>query len=360
VETASALEYAHAQKIFHGNLKPSDILVDEEGRVQVFDLGQAAVLGQLQSPNTPSYGTEDYRAPEVVQGAGMTPLSDQYSLGLIAVVLLSGLPAAEGLLALTARLQSGSNTSMHTRQPLSDLSQKVIEVLSRAISIHPEQRFRSMAELKRALMTVFDQEVIAQTEPKPSPQQEHIPRRRKRRTLVPLAATGAIFLCFAITLPVLSSVWKGSDNGSTNRTRVTPLVDETQNSTTPIQGEGEPIATYEGSSPHDPGGSLTPVEATHDLGSMPTATDRAPSGNQPDATATLPPPETEAITPTETLQLTATQTMTSTATPTPTDTQSPSATPTQEPTPTPPSIPTIDPSKCKDMPDHPHYCTPTP
>lgn len=359
VETASALEHAHSHKILHGNLKPSDIFVDEEGRVQVFDLGQAAVLGQLRSPNTPSYGTEDYRAPEVVQGAGMTSLSDQYSLGLIALVLLTGLPVAEGLLALNARIQRGSSSPILAKQPLSHLSLKVIDVLSRAISIHPEKRFRSMAELKRALMTAFDHEAIPEIEPKPSPQQEHVHRRRKRRSLVPLAATVAIFLCFAITLPVLSSVWKGSDNGSPNGARVTPIVAETQGSTIPNQGEDDPIATNEGSSQHDPDGSVPPVEATHDLPSIPTATDKAPSGNQPAATATLQPPETEAITPTETLQLTATQTMTPTATPTPTDTQSPSATHTQEPTPTPPSIPTIDPSKCKDNPGK-NYCTPTP
>lgn len=359
VETASALEYAHFHRILHGNLKPSNILMDDEGHVQVFDFGQASVLGKLHSPNTPPYGGEDYRAPEVIQGPGMTPLSDQYSIGLIALVLLSSLPAAEALLALNARLQSGSNPRLQTKQPLIHLSQEVIEVLSRAISINPQQRFGSITELKRAFMTAFDDEEIPEIEPTSSPQQVHAPRRRKRRPLIALAAAIAIFLCFAITLPVLSSVWKGSDNGSPNGARVTPIVAETQDSTIPNQGEDDPSATNEGSSPHDPEGSVPTIEATHDSASMPTATDKASSGNQPEATATLQPPETEAITPTETLQLTATQTMTSTATPTPTDTQSPSATHTQEPTPTPPSIPTIDPSKCKDNPGK-NYCTPTP
>ncbi len=360
VEAASALEYAHSHKILHGNLKPSDIFVDEEGRVQVFDLGQAPVLGKLRSPNTPSCGTEDYQAPEVVQGAGMTPLSDQYSLGLIALVLLTGLPVAEGLLALNARIQRGSSSPILAKKPLSHLSPKVIEVLSQAISIHPEKRFRSMAELKRALMIAFDHEEIPEIEPKPSPQQKHIPHRRKRRPLVALAALVAIFLCFAITLPVLSSMWKGSDHDSTNGPQGTPIANETQNNAIPNQGEGNPTATDEGSSSHDPEESVLPVEATHDLPPIPTATQRTSSGNQPEATATPQPLETETITLTETMQLTATQTMASTATQTPTDTQLPSATPTQEPTPTPSSIPTIDPNKCNDKPGHPHYCTPTP
>jgi serine/threonine-protein kinase len=359
VETASALEYAHSHRILHGNLKPSNLLMDDEGRVQVSDFGQASVLGKFISPNTPAYSGEDYRAPEVIQGAGITPLSDQYSIGLIALVLLTGLPAAEALLALNARLQGGSNSRIQAKQSLVHLSHEVIEVLSRAISINPQQRFGSMTELKRAFLIAFDDVAIPEIEPISSPQQVHTPRRRKRRPLVALAAIIAIFLCFAITLPVLSSVWKGND-GSTTGTRVTPIAIETLNSTIPNQGEGDPIATNEGSSPHNPEASVPPVEATHDIPSMPTATEKASSGNQPEATATLQSLETETFTPTDTPQLTATQTITPTATHTPTDTQSPSATPTQEPTPTPPSIPTIDPSKCKDDPGHPHYCTPTP
>jgi serine/threonine-protein kinase len=360
VETASALEYAHSHRILHGNLKPSNILMDDEGHVQVFDFGQASVLGKLRSLETPPYSGEDYRAPEVIQGAGMTPLSDQYSIGLIALVLLTSLPAAEALLALNARLQSGSNPRIQAKQPLVHLSQKVIEVLSRAISINPQQRFGSMAELKRAFMTAFDNEEIPEIEPTSSPQQVHAPRRRKRRPLVALAATIAIFLCFAITLPVLSSFWKGSDNGSTTGTRLTPSANEPQHSTLSNQGESETTATNEGPSQQNPEATEPPAEATHDLPSIPTATERESSENQPEATATLQPIGTETITPTDTMQPTNTQTTTPTATQTQTDTQSPSATPTQEPTPTPPSIPTIDPSKCRDNPEHPHYCTPTP
>jgi len=363
VETASALEYAHSHRILHGNLKPSDILVDEEGHVQVFDLGQASILGKLPSPNTPPYGGEDYKAPEIIHAAGMTPLSDQYSIGLIALVLLTGLPAAEGLLALNARLQSGSNFAIQAKQPLVHLSQEVIEVLSRAISINPEQRFDSMAELKRAFMTAFANEEIPEIELKSSPQQVHASRRRKRRPMVALAGIIAIFLCFAITLPVLSSVWKGSDNGSTTGTRLTttpPSANEPQNSTLPNQGESETTATNEEPSQHNTEASEPPAEATHSLPSIPTATEEPTSENQPEATATLQPTGTETITPTDTLQPTNTQTMAPTATQTPTDTQSPSATPTQEPTPTPPPIPTIDPSKCHHKPGHPRYCTPTP
>jgi len=361
LETASALEHAHSHRILHGNLKPSKILVDEEGHVQVFDLGQASALGKLRSSGTGPYVGEEFKAPEVIQGVGLTPLSDQYSLGLIALVLLSGLPVAEGLLALNARLQSRPTSQKHARQPLSHLSQEVIQVLSRAISINPEQRFGSMGELKHAFITAFDHEEIPQNVPQSSPQQQvHVPRHRKRRPKVALVGIIVIFLCFAVTLPVLSSVWKGSNGASSPETRFTPNANETQNSTFSSQDESETMATNEGTTQHNPEASEPPAEATHDLPSMPTATQRTSSGNQPEATATLQPSGTETISPTETPQSTNTQTITPTTSQAPTDTQLPSTTPTQEPTPTPPSIPTIDPSKCNDKPGHPHYCTPTP
>ncbi len=360
VETTSALEYAHSHNILHGNLKPSDILVDEEGHVQVSDLGQASVLGKLRSPNTTRYGGEDYRAPEVIQGIGMTPLSDQYSIGLIALVLLTGLPVAEGLLALNARLQGSSVSSTQDKQPLGYLSREVIEVLASAISINPEKRFGAMSELKRAFMTVFDNEEIPQTEPQSSPQQVQAPRRRKRRPLLALAATIAIFLCFVITLPVLSSVWKGSVTDTTTGPRLTPSANEPQDSTLSIQSESETTPTIENPNQQNPEASEPPIEATHGLPSIPTVTEDTSAENQPVATATPLPSDTVTISPTDTLQPTNTLTLIPTTTQTPTDTQSPSATPTQEPSPTPPPIPTIDPNKCNDKPGHPHYCTPTP
>ncbi|HEY43650.1 MAG TPA: protein kinase [Anaerolineae bacterium] len=363
MEITSALEYAHSHGILHGNLKPSNILIDEEGHAQVTDLGQASVLGKLRSPGTPPYGGEAYKAPEVIQGAGMTPLSDQYSLGLIALELLTGLPVAEGLLALRDYLKGAPNRSTRGNQLSTQLSPKVVEVLSRAISINPEQRFDSMADLKRAFRTAFGKEASPLVESESSPQQVHTPQRRKRRTFIPLAAAMATILCFAITLPVLSSVWKESNNGSSSGTQLTPTtisVYELETGTLSNQDEGKPTAVNEELPEHDTDKSEPPTEAANQVATRPPATEGTPSGNQPEATATPPPTDILTITAAASSQPTNTLTITPAATPTPTDTQSPSATPTQEPSPTPPSIPTIDPSKCNNKPGHPHYCTPTP
>jgi serine/threonine protein kinase len=363
MELTSAMEYAHSHGILHGNLKPSNILIDEEGHVQVTDLGQAPVLGKLRSPGTPPYGGEAYKAPEVIQSIGMTPLSDQYSLGLIVLELLTGLPAAEGLLALRDHLKGAPNHSMRANYLSSRLSPRVVEVLSRAISIDPAQRFGSMADLKHAFRTAFEKEALPAVEHESSPQQVHTPQRRKRRSFVPLAVAMATILCIAITLPVLSSVWKEGNNGLPFGTQMTPTslgAYELEPGTLSNQVEDKPTAADEELSEQDTDRSDPPTEATNQVATKPPATEGTPFGNQPEATATIQPTDMLTVTAAASAQPTNTLTITPAATPTPTDTQFPSATPTQEPSPTPSSVPTINPSKCNDKPGHPHYCTPTP
>jgi serine/threonine protein kinase len=363
MELTSAMEYAHSHGILHGNLKPSNILIDEEGHVQVTDLGQASVLVKLRSPSTPPYGGEAYKAPEVIQGVGMTPLSDQYSLGLIVLELLTGLPAAEGLLALRDYLKGAPNHSTRGNRLSTQLSPQVVEVLSRAISINPEQRFSSMADLKHAFRTAVEKEASPVIEHESSPQQVHTPQRRKRRSFVPLAVAMATILCFAITFPVLSSVWKESNNGQPSGTQMIPTslnAYEPETGTLSNQNEGQPTAANEELSEQDSDKGEPPTEAANQVATRSPTTEGTPFGNQPEATATIKPTDMLTVTAAASAQPTNTLTITPAATPTPTDTQFPSATPTQEPSPTPSSVPTIDPDKCNDKPGHPHYCTPTP
>ncbi|MEN0063887.1 MAG: ATP-binding protein [Myxococcota bacterium] len=92
-----ALEACHRAGITHGDVKPDNIIVDDQGHPMLVDFGLAGGLG----------GTPDYAAPEVLaQGRGGPP-SDVYSLGLVAYQLWHGtLPDAELDWALAASRRS--------------------------------------------------------------------------------------------------------------------------------------------------------------------------------------------------------------------------------------------------------------
>ena len=348
VEVASALEYAHSCGVIHGDLKPSEILINENGQVHVVGFGQAPILRDLLQPDETETGSgQTYQAPEVLKGEWMTTSSDQYSLGLIALEMLTNQPAGKALNELKYRQQHGLNPPTRPRVLQIDLPQKVIDVLVRALMDHPSHRFASVAEMKRAYQAARGFEVPPRAETLPASRQDLPPRRRRRISILGLAAILAIAMCSLVTMPALSSAWKDIQKEIFPPRHATETLVNTKDS----QSSPIPDSIHEdlGATTSDPTNILqsSTRENTQQVETVvpdrlkPSATEQTSSVKPAEATST---PLVE-----------NTQTTTPTATMTPLITLSPS--PTTVPSLTPSTIPTI--KKCSDKPGHPHYCTPT-
>ena len=209
IEVASALEYAHSCGVIHGDLKPSEILINENGQVHVVGFGQAPILRDILHTDEPELGVgQTYQAPEVLKGEWMTTSSDQYSLGLIALEMLTNQPAGEALNALRYHRQRGLNPPTRPSLLQIDLPPKVIDVLFRALMDNPGRRFASVAEMKRAYQAARGFEGPLRAETMPAPKQNLPPRRRRRISVIGLATILAVALCSIVTMPALSSAWK--------------------------------------------------------------------------------------------------------------------------------------------------------
>jgi serine/threonine protein kinase len=104
-EIANILNVAHEKGVVHGEIKPTNILFDEEGNVHLAGLGCAPIVGMiLQSKEHDIDNGFTYSAPEVLAGKGITAASDQYSFAMIALEMLSRQPADE-MLQLIRRYQ---------------------------------------------------------------------------------------------------------------------------------------------------------------------------------------------------------------------------------------------------------------
>jgi serine/threonine protein kinase len=88
-DVAVALEVAHRKGVIHGDVKPANILITEEGRVKLTDFGMAR-LASRDSKDTPLLGTPAYWCPEQVLGKPQDARSDIFSLGVVLYEMVTG------------------------------------------------------------------------------------------------------------------------------------------------------------------------------------------------------------------------------------------------------------------------------
>jgi hypothetical protein len=90
-QVAEALDFAHSKGVVHRDLKPSNIMLLPDGAAKVMDFGIARARRFDGLTATGAFlGTPDYVAPEMIEGRGIDPRSDLYSLGVVLFELLTG------------------------------------------------------------------------------------------------------------------------------------------------------------------------------------------------------------------------------------------------------------------------------
>jgi predicted ATPase/DNA-binding CsgD family transcriptional regulator len=152
-QVASALQYAHDQRLIHRDIKPENMLLDGRSQVLLADFG-LALLTPTRSASTQAMdpamaGTAPYLAPEQIRGQPRAA-SDQYALAIAVYEWLSGQRPFQGT-PIEVAIQHVSAAPSPLHEHLPDLSPAVEEVVMRALSKAPEQRFPSVQDFATAL-----------------------------------------------------------------------------------------------------------------------------------------------------------------------------------------------------------------
>jgi serine/threonine-protein kinase len=137
---AEVLDFLHAKRWVHLDVKPENIMVAADGRVLLADFGVAQPFGPPQSHGTPAYVP-----PEVLTNRPVDAAADIYSLGVIAFEMLAGRTPFVGDSAIAVHHQT-----LHTPPPQLDRVERRIGnstawVVSRALAKEPQQRYVTAA-----------------------------------------------------------------------------------------------------------------------------------------------------------------------------------------------------------------------
>src|SRR5664279_5622985 len=124
IEIARALVAAHARHIVHRDVKPQNVLIDEEGSAKVTDFGIARTLDEEGlTADGRVLGTTDYVSPEQALGRPVTGQSDLYAVGIVLYEMLTGEVPFKGDNQVAGAMK-------HVREALPDVQSKRPEVSS--------------------------------------------------------------------------------------------------------------------------------------------------------------------------------------------------------------------------------------
>lgn len=169
-QIASALQYAHDEKIIHRDIKPENILLGRKYELLLSDFGIATVAHSTRTEFTQeTIGTITYMAPEQIQ-AHPRPASDQYSLGVVVYEWLSGTPPFYGSFTETAAKHM-LVPPPSLREKVPTLAPEVEQVVLTALAKEPTQRFGSVRAFATALEQASKGEKIVLSFPAPLSQQ---------------------------------------------------------------------------------------------------------------------------------------------------------------------------------------------
>jgi serine/threonine-protein kinase len=201
-EAALALGHAHRRRIVHRDVKPANIMVDDDGRVVLTDFGisKAVQSGSQPTGSGTIIGTPHYMAPEQARGQGVDGRTDQYALGVVGHRVLTGKPPFDG--------DAHSILYQHVFEPPPSLlalrpdTPKDLRIaLDRALAKEAKGRFRTMEDFASAVSGESSGTVTLVSSPAAA--------TKTLKALRPPADQGPVLVALATIAAIIVGAWMG-------------------------------------------------------------------------------------------------------------------------------------------------------
>jgi len=217
--------FAHKHGVVHRDLKPQNVIVDDEGKATVTDFGIARAGASEITQAGSVMGTPHYLSPEQAQGQGVTAVSDLYSVGVILYEALAGRVPFEADSAVAIAMKQVSHVPQRPSSLNPNVSPALDAVVMRALEKDPGRRFQSAEAFIAALDAALEDPtakgggtaafaplpppVVGADEAEAAELDPEEERRRRRRRWAMLAATAVLIgalLGFALTRDTTTGV----------------------------------------------------------------------------------------------------------------------------------------------------------
>ncbi len=255
IPVAKALGYAHQQGILHRDVKPSNILITNQGEPMLTDFGIAKILdmsdGQTLTGTGLGVGTPEYMAPEQGLGKEVDARADIYSLGVVLYELVTGRKPYTADTPIAVIFKHMTDPLPRPGEVLSGLSEEIEKVLLKALAKEPANRYQNMAELAAAIEKVSPDQIEKRTEETAHPQLVVAVQSDKtidgitplsgkdtsagivkqKQVMLKVWAIGVVILVLAVVMViVIQSIGKSTSTLQ----RATSLVSISKQTTTPV------------------------------------------------------------------------------------------------------------------------------
>jgi serine/threonine protein kinase len=184
-EICTAVGYAHKSEIIHRDIKPTNVLISNEGVVKITDFGVARGKTHPHLTSTGAViGTPYYMSPEQADGDDLTPRSDIYSIGIVLYEMVTGRKPFTGQNAhtVTARVIRGHYASPFFSSPYHSF--RLSRIINRAMKKNRNRRYATAEQMADALAGFVGWKKLAQKERIFTQLLETVARSKKMTTIV--------------------------------------------------------------------------------------------------------------------------------------------------------------------------------
>ena len=216
IRILAAVDHAHRNGIVHRDIKPQNIMVDNQGRVKVADFGiarlkAAQTTATEEGSNGSVLGSVHYFSPEQARGEVADEKSDLYSVGVVMYEMLTGQVPFDGETSVSVALKHVSEEPKSMRDHQEGISKALDEVVMRALCKDASKRYQTAAEMAADLRKCISHPqggfVVYPKDPDELEREKEERRRKRARDRRKIKQAVITCIAVGVVLMIAGGVW---------------------------------------------------------------------------------------------------------------------------------------------------------